>query len=307
MFVSYPKGEISHFTNDLTNYDACCLAVTRDGDSLVALQNTVSSDVWVAKEDGSQSRRVTTGEALGLGLDWTGNRIAAQSSAFQWSLMNPDGSNRVPLMNDGDPHFQLSACSDGKHVIYDSWHDGSISLWRSAADGSNPLKLASLAVVGASLCAPDSKSVVYGADGAIWRVSIDGGKAEKLDLPFSQLAYSRDGKLLFYTSQKIEGGVMKSNFVVLPAGGGAPLYTVQIPYGARSARFTPDGKAIAFILSRNRAANIWEQPLSGGSPVQLTKFTTGNMFAFSWSQDGKQLAFSSGQNKTDVVMMSGFH
>ena len=306
-FVSYPKGENSHFTNDLTNYDNCCLAVTRDGDSLVALQNTVSSDVWVAKEDGSQARRVTTGEALGLGLDWTGNRIVAQSPAFQWSLMNPDGSNKASLTNDGDPHFQLSACNDGKHVIYDSWHDGSISLWRSDADGLNPIKLTNLAVVGVSLCAPDSKSVVYGADGVMWRVSIDGGQPEKLDLPFNQLAYSRDGKLLFYTSQKIEGGVMKSNFVVLPAGGGAPLYTLQIPYGARSARFTPDGKAIAFMLSRNRATNIWEQPLSGGSPVQLTKITSGDMFAFSWSQDGKQLAFSSGQTKTDVVMMSGFH
>ena len=306
-FVSYPKGETSRFTNDLTNYDNCCLAVTRDGDSLVALQNAVLSDVWVAKGDGSEARQVTADEALGQGLDWVGNRIVAQSSSFQWSLMNADGSNRVPLTNDRDPHFQLSACSDGKHIIYDSWHDGSISLWRSDAEGSNPLKLASLAVVGASLCAPDSKSVVYGADGAIWRVSINGGKPEKLDLPFSQIAYSRDGKLLFYTSQRVEGGAMKSNFVILPAAGGAPLYTLQIPYGARSARFTPDRKGIAFILSRNRAGNIWELPLTRGVPVQLTRFTGGEMFAYAWSPDGKQLAFSRGQNKTDVVMMSGFH
>ena len=101
---------------------------------------------------------------------------------------------------------------------------------------------------------------------------------------------------------------MQSKFIVTPAGGGAPLHTFEIPYGMRSPRFTPDGKAIAFILSRNRAANIWEIPLAGtGSPVQLTKFTNGEMFAFAWSRDGKRLAFSRGQTKTDVVMMSGFH
>src|SRR5580658_8753669 len=46
-FVSYPQGEVSRFTNDLTNYDTCCLDVTRDGDSLVAAQNTTLSDLWV--------------------------------------------------------------------------------------------------------------------------------------------------------------------------------------------------------------------------------------------------------------------
>ncbi len=31
-----------------------------------------------------------------------------------------------------------------------------------------------------------------------------------------------------------------------------------------------------------------------------------DMFAFAWSHDGKQLAFSRGRRKTDVVMMSHF-
>jgi eukaryotic-like serine/threonine-protein kinase len=307
-FVSYPQGEASRFTNDLTNYATCCLAVTRDGDSLVALQNTILSDVWVAKADGSEATQITTGEALGFGLDWVGDRIAAGSALGRWSLMNPDGSNEVPLTNDRDPHLQLSPCSDGKRVIYSTWHDGSYSLWRSDVDGSNAAKLTSLALAGTGFCTPDSKSVVYATDSGLWRLPIDGGTPERLDLPLSELRYSEDGKLLFYTLFKIEGGAMQSKFIVTPAGGGAPLHTFEIPYGMRSPRFTPDGKAIAFILSRNRAANIWEIPLAGtGSPVQLTKFTNGEMFAFAWSRDGKRLAFSRGQTKTDVVMMSGFH
>jgi WD40 repeat protein len=39
----------------------------------------------------------------------------------------------------------------------------------------------------------------------------------------------------------------------------------------------------------------------------MKKFTSDDMFAFAWSADGKRLAFSRGQRKTDVVMMSNFH
>src|SRR5262249_34985629 len=60
-FVSYPAGEVSRFTNDLTNYDGCCLEIRRDGNSLVALQNTTLSDIWVAKADGSDAKQVTSG------------------------------------------------------------------------------------------------------------------------------------------------------------------------------------------------------------------------------------------------------
>jgi len=161
--------------------------------------------------------------------------------------------------------------------------------------------------MGGALCAPDSKSGLYAADEAVWRISIDGGTPEKTDLPFAQFGYSRDGKLLYRMSQKVEGGRMQIKLIVAPAAGGAPLHTLDVPFGMESPQFTPDGKAIAFRLTRSRATNIWEQPLAGGDPIELTKFSGGNMFAFAWSPDGKQLAFSRGQRKTDVVMMSNLH
>jgi Tol biopolymer transport system component/predicted Ser/Thr protein kinase len=306
-FVSYPEGEVSRFTNDLANYDTCCLAVTRDGDALVALQNIVLSDVWLANADGSDARQVTSGEALGLGLDWVGGRIAAANALFHWSVMNPDGGGKVPLFNDRDPHFQLSACRDGQHIVYSSWHAGSLSLWRTDADGSNAVKFATPTFIGGGACLPDSKSVMYATDSGLWSISIDGGSPVKVDLPLNLAVYSPDGKLFVYGSQKIEGGAMRSQLVVAPAAGGKPLYSFDTPYGVRSAQFTPDSKALAFMLSRNHATNIWKLPLAGTGLVQVTKFTSGDMFAFSWSKDGKQLAFSRGQNKTDVVMMSGFH
>ena len=304
-FVSYPKGNVSRFTNDLTNYGICCLEITRDGNSLVALQSTTLSDVWAANTDGSDARQVTSGEATGFGLDWVSDRIAVKNELGHWSVMNSDGSNNAPLTGDRDPHYQLSACNDGQHLVYTTLRNGTNELWRSLSDGSNPVKLTPHSVSGGITCTPDSKSVLYGADGVVWRVSINGGTPEKTDLPFTQFGYSTDGKLLFYGTQT-HGDSPESKLVVVAALGGAPLHTFDVPFGMQSPELTPDGKAIAFLLTRNHATNIWEQPLAGGDPVPLTKFTSGEMFAFAWSKDGKQLAFSRGQHKTDVVMMSNF-
>ena len=305
-FVSYPKGEVSHFTNDLSNYDLCCLDLTRDSGSLVARQDMLSSDVWVSKPDGADAKQITSGEPSGLGLGWLGDKVVAGSQRGRWRVMNPDGSGNAPVLGEHDPYLALAVCNDGKHLVYSTFRDGAFELWRADPDGSNPLKLVRHAVVGAALCMPDSKSVIYAASGAVWRVSLDGGTPEKTDLPFGQFGFSNDGKLMYYVSQKIEGGAFQGKIIVVPAAGGAPLAAVDMPYGMQSPRFTPDNKAIAFLLTRNRATNIWQQPLSGGPLAQVTHFPSGDMFAFSWSNDGKQLAFSRGSRKTDVVMMSNF-
>ncbi|HEU4413879.1 MAG TPA: hypothetical protein VFT65_03780 [Candidatus Angelobacter sp.] len=306
-FVSYPEGEVSRFTNDLTNYSLCCMEVTRDGNSLVALQDTTSSDIWVAKADGSEARQVTSGAPLGLGLDWIGNQIVAANSRFQWMLMKPDGSDSTPLTNDRDPHLQLSACPDGKHVSYTTWHNGTLQLWRANSDGSNAKKFDVGSLVGGGLCSWDSKSVFYASDKGLWEVPIEGGTPVKLNLPFAVYASSRDGKLRLTGSQRLDGDSYVAQMVVVPAAGGKPLKTFDAPYGLQTGSFTPDSSAIAFLINRNHATNIWEQKLSGGDPIQITKFTSGDMFAFAWSGDGRQLAFSRGQRKSDVVMISNFH
>jgi len=291
------------------NYDGCCLEVTRDGRSLVAIEDLNLSDVWVAKGNGSEARQITSGEAMGFGVQWVGGRVAAANSRWQWSIANPDGRNIVPLVNDRDPHLQLSVCADDKHLVYSTWRNGMFELWASEADGSNAVKLISQAVLGfaGGACTPDSKSVVYAADNALWCVALTGGTPHRQDMPLSEFAYSPDGKLMFYQSQKIEGGEMHAKFFVTPSNDPKTvLYALGTPYGMRFPRFTPDSKAIAFLLTRDRATNIWIQGLKESAPKPLTKFSSGEMFAFDWSRDGKQLAFSRGQHKTDVVMISNF-
>jgi len=306
-FVSYPKGEVSRFSNDLSDYQLCCLEVTSDGHSLVTLRETRLSDLWLAKADGSDARQITSNQNLGLDLMWMENQLAGADLRNQWFRVSDDGGQIAPLFNDHQLRIQLTACLDGKRIIYGTLRNEIPELWSSDPDGNNAVKITARPLFAAGLCTPDSKWVLYAADEAIWRSPIAGGAAEKTDLPLAYSAFSRDGKLILHGLHSMEGGIVQPRIAISPANDSKKtLQTLDVPYGMRLATFTPDGKAIAFLLTRNRATNIWKQPLAGGELVPMTKFPTGDMYAFGWSADGKQLAFSRGQRKTDVILMSNF-
>lgn len=259
------------------------------------------------KGDGTNAKQITSGQNLGFELLWLGDQFTAANLRSQWFRVSPDDGQIAPLFNDHELRFQLSACPDGKRIVYGTARDGIAELWSSDADGANAVRLTAKPLFAGGFCAQDSKSAIYAAEDAIWRSPISGGTAEKTNFPLALFGISRDGKLMFFNSQKIEGGVMHSKLVVTPAyDPNTTLYAFDTPYGMRAPRFTPDGKAIALLLNRNHATNIWELPLSGNALVQITKFSSGEMFAHGWSGDGKHLTFSRGQVKTDVVLMSNF-
>jgi hypothetical protein len=61
---------------------------------------------------------------------------------------------------------------------------------------------------------------------------------------------------------------------------------------------------LQYLLTKGDVTNIWDQPLSGGPPHQVTKFTAGRIFDFNWIANGKQLLLSRSEVTSDVVLLS---
>ena len=110
----------------------------------------------------------------------------------------------------------------------------------------------------------------------------------------------------------------RSEIAIIPFEGGQPTKLLDVPPGYNTVQiFTgsdvpqalhwlPDGRSLAYIVTRDGVSNIWSMPIDGGAPKQLTNFTTDQIAWFDLSRDGKPTLFSRGATTKDVVLISGF-
>ena len=307
--VSYPSGERRRFTNDLSNY-GYNIDLTHDGRVLAALDQRQISNIWTAPGGKSNlATQITSGEVVDTDVaPGPGGKLLLRSRGTDLVSINSDGSQRTILIPELRNYVSRSACGD-RYVIFDSYDGSKLQLMRAEADGSNPTKLVDDVVV--SQCSPDGKWLIYGRDlpsGTIlYRLPIEGGSPTQIvSAPGGGDFYiSPDGNFLAYAFQ--EGApVPQLKLGIIPASGGSLLHVFAAPSGATALRWSPDGKALQYTLTRKGATNIWEQPLAGGEPRQFTNFTSGLIFSFSWSRDGKQLLLAKGDYTSDVVLISNF-
>jgi Tol biopolymer transport system component/predicted Ser/Thr protein kinase len=306
MIIDYPSGEKHRFTNDLTNY-GFYVDMTRDGQMLVAIENRQIGHIWVLPQgQTAQAKQITSGEATDTAvIAGPAGKLIVRTHVADLVLMNMDGSQRTPLMPNVRNFNRFSSCGD-RYIVFDTFTGKQIELLRTDADGGNPIKLGEEAL--GSDCSPDGKWVLYWSTKKHYRVPVEGGASEELsNIPPSAAiaAISPDGKWIAYGFQEGEPVPVPKLGVVATAGG-APVHIFPVPRGARGLQWSPDGKGLQCVLTRNGAANIWEQPMAGGPPRQITNFTSGLIFDFSWSRDGKQLFLSRGENSSDVILISNF-
>jgi len=98
-----------------------------------------------------------------------------------------------------------------------------------------------------------------------------------------------------------------SVLAAIPAQGGQPVYHFDAPPGMFDLAWSPDGKSFQYVLTREGVGNLWEQPLAGGPPRQLTHFQSDQIVDFAWSLDGARVAFARGNQSSNVVLISNFY
>jgi serine/threonine protein kinase/Tol biopolymer transport system component len=307
----FPRGERRRFTNDLANYTPA-LDITADGKMLTAIARTRDAHVFVLPGgNAAEAKQITFGETPDINVARGPNGklvVGSNGNGSDVSLMNADGSGRTqPFANvrDYDPP---SGCGD-RYLLLEAYEGGDNRLIRTDLDGSNQVTLGQGAQSGT--CAPDGTWALYSADKGhnLVRVPIEGGAPKVVASSPGGIygAISPDGKWIACGYQ--EPGPDKTpvqKFSVIPADGGAAVHVFDQPAGQSNLKWSPDGMGLQFILTRKGASNIWEQPLAGGDPHPITNFTSGRIFGFDWSKDGKNLSLARGEIHSDVVLISNF-
>ncbi len=325
--ISYPGGEARRITNDLNQYDG--ISVTSDTRAFVTVQTSTLSSVWVTSFDGTatangqpdalidESRSVRVASEVGeiSGVTWSPDGdvvyVSRASGTSNLWMMGRDGSQLKQLTTDAQVEEGVAVSPDRRYIAFASLSAGVYNIWRSDADGRNLKQLTDGKGDTFPHFSPDSRWIVFQrssseATATLWKVSVDGGEAVQLtETRVQKPRVSPDGKLIAYYYLDSESPGSRWRMAVIPIDGGRRVKIFDFPpmVSSRLVRWTPDGKALAYLDNREGASNIWLQSLDGSEPKQLTDFKAEHILSFDWSHDGRSLALVRAARASDVVLI----
>jgi|HubBroStandDraft_4_1064222.scaffolds.fasta_scaffold02796_2 serine/threonine protein kinase len=317
--VRHRGGLVTRLTNDLTNYNRVTL--TDDGKSLATIQSERSSAIWVGSVDAARTVRVTTTPLRSArhALAWTPERRILYSDLSDdyrdlW-LMDSDGRNRQLLASKPGNKDEFVITRDGRYIVYKQERN----IWRMDADGTHAQQLTRGANDVHPEVAADGRSVFYasfaewspgiGGQPTLWSVPIGGGAPVKISSqPISYPKLSPDGARLgciYYPGKDPRFSADHLAVLGLNGTGGFRIFDAS-PSDETPISWSPDGTALDYVVNSGGVGNIWRQPLDGRTAVQLTHFTSDELYSFAEASDGR-LACVRGTTTRGLVLIEDFH
>ena len=228
-----------------------------DGKMLVY---TSLGDVFLAKADGTQSRKLLGVKGDILNIVWSpdGSHLRFDSSETAGTV----GRQLV---------WEASADGTGLHRLLEGWHDPPdecCGRWT-----------------------PDGKYFVFQSGGQIWALPKTGGSLHSASSPIpltsspltlSSPLSSKDGKKLFMIGQTYRGELTRYD---AKSGQFAPFLG---GISAEYVDFSKDGQWVTYVSYREGA--IWRSKLDGSERLQLT-YPPMYPVLPRWSPDGKKILF----------------
>ncbi|HUN87613.1 MAG TPA: protein kinase [Terriglobales bacterium] len=322
LFQPYPSGDVVRLTNDFNQYEG--ISVTADSKSLMTVQRQFAFSVFSAdtpaKLDAgldAQLKPVSLPESGGQSVSWTADgKLLTMDSGYRAFISDADGSNIAPILEHEPVGVAPTGCGPADSVAIMLLRKSKLDLFRYNLS-SGELKSLAANVQAIAGCTPDGKWVVYSSNDKgpmeIRKVSGDGGTPVTLTSGgriFGPVL-SHDGKLVAYSRITGEGNKQQRQYVIQSIDGGAPVATLPASdVTGVVVDWTPDN--LSLLESRQTdglASNLILLPISGGTPVQITHFSSEPFLLpiAAFSPDGKKIAISRRRfNTTDAVLMTNF-
>lgn len=317
-YVSYSDGRSRLITNDGTSRQQInSLGVTKDGSVLTVPYNR-ASQIWAMDANGDSRSAVQITSGLNDGraglaplADGRVAYITRQGDNLNIWMMNQDGSDQKPLVVEPPLIVELSSSRSSRYLMFASLVDPAhFHMFRVNLDGSDSRQLTfgdgreedpSISNDGHWVAYTQKFNRDKEVDASLWKMPVEGGEPVRLSQQRCELPrFSPDDKLLSCTEDY-------RTLHILSADSGTLVRTLSIPplAEAATARWTPDGKSLAYIVTEKGVSNIWLHPIGGGEPKRLTDFNIASIYNFAYSLDGKRLFLARGQQIRDAVLIKG--
>jgi eukaryotic-like serine/threonine-protein kinase len=309
-YLTMPDGQYRALTSDTSNYDGQSLS--KDGKILAAIQGKRRFELAIAPAaDPDHLKVIPLASQLPIWRwNWgkDGRLLVPQSGTLKWVSAN--GEETAIFTDTKQIADQATVCGEsGKYLVFRQLGRTSVAsanLWRSNPDGSDQKQLSGGLNEQAPACSSDGKWVYYidnNDDRYLKRVPIEGGSPETVvKFSLGSYALSPDGQNV--ASLEVRELDHKLMLRLDSTEGHRMVYHDMDQRALGNAlRFTPDGKAVVFVVREKGVDNLWRQPLDGSASKPMTHFTADKIMRFAFSPDGSQIAIERGEVESDAVLL----
>ncbi len=308
-FLSAYDGKARRIINDLSDYG--WLSVAASGQAFAAVQSSYESGIWIQQADSDEFREIASEVGDMSPLVWLGDgRIVFRShrdgEGNLWSI-NSDGTGLSQLtVGAGVDSRGMCATPDGKFIVFTSTRSGRSSLWRVGSGGEKLTELTDGEADAFPQCASDGRTVIFQrgiySKPELWTVQIEGGEPSPIgDRGGKWPALSPEGgRISFFQITRDEWHI-----VVRPTDRQTELHRLLVPKNLRESTTVWASPAeLYYIGDVGNLGNIWSQPINGGEPRQITKFSDRSISGFALSPDRRRLAVVRTEGRSDVILVN---